>query len=112
MAIVDEPLDLVLDEAEGHSPGPLGLEPELEGELTAEIGGVDQRVVQVQSADLVGMEVISQPPESRGLAAARLAGEQSDGFGVDEIAQAGVELFEAWAAKGLIGGEGSLEGGM
>lgn len=112
VAILDESLDLVLDEPEGHGPGPLGLEPQLESELSAEVGGVDQRVVQVHSPDLIGMEIVSQSPEGCGLAAARLAGEQSDGPGVDEMAQARVKLFEPRGPKELIGGEGTLEGGM
>src|SRR5206468_5845941 len=84
----------------------------LQGELAAEVGGVDQRVVQVDGADLVGMEIVAQPPQGGGLAGAGLAGEQSEGPGVDEVAQTRVQLFEARAAEELIGAEGSLEGRM
>jgi hypothetical protein len=112
VAIFDEPLDLVLDEAKGHGARPQRLKSQSERKLSTEIGGVDQRVVQIQSADLVGVEVVAQSPQGGGLAAARLPGEQSDGPGVDEIAQTGVKLFEPRGAKELIGGKGTLEGRM
>jgi len=94
VAIFDESLDLLLDETEGHGARPRRLKPQRERKLSAEVGGVDQGVVQIQSADLVGVEVVAQSPQGGGLAAARLTGEQSDGPGVDEIAQTRVELFE------------------
>jgi hypothetical protein len=112
MAILDESVDLVLDESQGHGPGPLGHEAHLQGKLAAEVGGIDQRIVQVNGADLVGMEIVSQSSQGGGLAGAGLAGEQSDGPGVDEIAQARVELFEPRGPKELIGGERALEGRM
>src|SRR5262249_22983050 len=60
MSIFDKPLDLVLDDSEGHGSGPLGLEAHFQGELAAEVGGIDEGVVQVQGADLVGMEIVSE----------------------------------------------------
>ncbi len=86
-----------------------GWSPSLEGELAAEVGRVDQGVVEVDGADLVRVEVLSESPEGGGLAASRLAGEQADSFGVDEIAQARVELFESRTTKHLVGGEGAQE---
>jgi hypothetical protein len=59
VAIFDESLDLVLDEAKGHGTRPLRLKPQRERKLSTEVGGIDQRVVQIQSADLVGVEVVS-----------------------------------------------------
>jgi hypothetical protein len=59
VAIFDESLDLALDETEGHGARPLRLKPQLESQLSTEVGGVDQRVVQIQSADLVGVEVVA-----------------------------------------------------
>jgi hypothetical protein len=57
--VFDESLDLELDETEGHGSGPLGLEPKLESELAAEVGGVDEGVVEIDGADLVGVEIFA-----------------------------------------------------
>ena len=110
VAVFDEALDLLLDEAEGHGARPFGLEAECKGELAAEVGGVDQGVVQVHSAHLVGVEIVAQSPQGGGFAAARLAGEQADGPGVDQVAQTAVEFFEPLRPKQRVGGEGAVEG--
>src|SRR5207244_1580066 len=47
VAFLDESLDLGLEEAKGHGPGPQGFQAEGQGDLAAEVGGVDQGVVQV-----------------------------------------------------------------
>jgi len=90
----------------------LRLEAELEGQLAAKVGAVDQGVVQIEGAHLVGVQLIAQPSEGRGLAAAGLAGEDAQGLGVDQVAQARVQLFERRRTKQLIAREGALEGQM
>ena len=64
MPFVDEALDLELDLllAKGHGAGPLGLEAKLKSELAAEVGGVHQGVVDIDGADLVGVEIVAEPP--------------------------------------------------
>jgi hypothetical protein len=79
VSFLDEALDLGLEESEGHGPGPQGLQAEGEGDLATEVGRVDEGVMQVQSADLIGVELVAQSPQSGGLSAAGLAGEQADG---------------------------------
>ena len=103
VSFLDETLDLVLDLAQGQGAGPLGSQAELEGELAAEVGRVDEGVVQVDGADLIGMELVAQPPQGGGLAAAGLAGEQAEGAGVDQVAQTGVELLENGGPEELLG---------
>ncbi len=66
--------------------------------------------MQVHSAHLVGVEIVAQSPQGGGFAAARLAGEQADGPGVDQVAQTAVELFEPLRPKQRVGGEGAVEG--
>jgi hypothetical protein len=88
------------------------LEPELERQLAAEVGGIHQRVVQVDGADLVGVEIVAEPPQGGGLAAAGLAGEQAESLRIDEVAQPGVELVEHRWPEELVGGQGALEGRM
>ena len=93
-----------------HGPGRLGLGVRvLEGELAEKSAGLTRVLVEVDGADLVRVEVLSKSPEGGGLAASRLAGEQADSFGVDEIAQARVELSEFRTTKHLVGGEGAQE---
>ena len=94
MPLLDEALDFLLDEPEGHGSRPLGLKAELEGQLAAKVGGVDQSVMQIEGADLVGVQFVAQPSEGRGLATAGLAGEDAEGAGVDQVAQTRVQLFE------------------
>ena len=112
MPFVDEALDLELDLAKGHGAGPLGLESKLKSELAAEVGGVHQGVVNIDGADLVWVEVVAEPPQGGGLAAAGLAGEQAERLRVDEIAQSRVELVERRRPEELVGGQGTLEGRM
>jgi hypothetical protein len=61
---------------------------------------------------LVGVEVLAEPAQGGGLAAAGFAGEQAESLGLDEVAQAGVELVEHRRPEELVGGQGALEGRM
>jgi hypothetical protein len=85
------------------------LSPSSKGELAAEVGGIDQGVMEIDGADLVGVEIVAQPPEGGGLAAAGLASEQADGLRVDEVAQPRMELIERRRPEELVGGQGALE---
>jgi hypothetical protein len=66
--------------------------------------------MQVQSADLIGVELVAQSPQSGGLSAAGLAGEQADGSGVDQVSQTRMELFEHGGPEELVSGKAALEG--
>ena len=57
-------------------------------------GDIDGGVVDVERADLLGMQLVAQAPQGGGLAAPGLAGEQPHGPVLDEIPQTGVELVE------------------
>ncbi|HBL26174.1 MAG TPA: hypothetical protein DD490_04990 [Acidobacteria bacterium] len=52
------------------------------------VGRVDQCVVQVESADLIGVEVLSQSPQCGGLAGARALVEVAAGVIADSFAPA------------------------
>jgi hypothetical protein len=103
VSFLDEALDFVLEESEGHGARPEGRKAEGESDLATEVGGVDEVVVEVKSADLIGVKVVAQSSQSGGLSASGLAGEQADGAGVDQIPQAQVQLFEHGWAEELVG---------
>jgi hypothetical protein len=110
--VVDEARDLLLDGTEAEGTGPVGLEAELQGKLAEEVGGVDGGVVEVDGADLLGVEGVAKAAQGGGLAGAGLAGEEADAAGVDEVGEARVELVEGGQAEELLGGEVTVEGRM